>query len=110
MRLSIFSAAASTRPRLGVRQRPVGRVREVLLLDRRADALREAGEAGVLRADVALEVRELAHELRGLVGLRQARGLARGLAAAQHVDELLEPRRPCRPSCPAPATNVIEPS
>ena len=63
--------------RLGRRQRAAGGVRQVLLLDRRAHRLGVAGEPRVLGADVALELGELAHELGGLVGLREPRRLAR---------------------------------
>ena len=82
-------------PRLGLGQRTVGRVRQVLLVDRGADRLGEAGEACVLGPDVTLEVRELAHELGGLVGLRQAGRFMRGLPATLLGDELHEPRRSC---------------
>ena len=61
---------------LRLRQRAAGGVGEVLLLDRPAHGLRIAGEAGVLGADVALELRELPNELGGLVGLGEARSLA----------------------------------
>ena len=62
-----------------------------MLVDRGADGLGVAGGAGVLGADVALEVRELAHELGGLVGLAEASGLAGGVAAAEPLDEPHEP-------------------
>ena len=52
-----------------------------------------AGEPRVLGADDSLELGELAHELRGLVGLREPGGLARVLVAAELPDELDEPRR-----------------
>ena len=64
-----------------------------MLLDRRADRLGIAGEPRILRADVALEVGELAHELGRLVGLREPRRLARGLAAAEPLDEADQPLR-----------------
>ena len=77
-------------PGLGVRQRAVRRVRKVLLLDRRAHALRKPRQARVLRADVPFEVGELADELSSLVGLGQTCGLARGLAAALLPHERLQ--------------------
>ena len=80
-------------PGLGLRDRPVRRVGQVLLLDRRAHALREPREARVLGADVPLEVGELADELRGLVGLGQPSGLARDVAAPLLGDQRLEPSR-----------------
>ena len=70
-----MSAAARTLPGSVVGQRPAGGVGQVLLLDRPADGLGVAGEPRVLGADVALELGELAHELGGLVGLREPRRL-----------------------------------
>ena len=71
----------------------VGRVRQVLLVDRGRDRLRVAGEPRVLGADVTLELRELAHELGRLVGLGQSRRLERRLATAERLDELRKPLR-----------------
>ena len=93
---SILSAAERTRPVSVLRQRRVRGVGQVLLVDRGADRLRVAGEPRVLRADVALELRELAHQLGRLVGLCKPRSLERGLSATERLDELREPR----PSCP----------
>ena len=70
-------------PRLGLRQRAARRVRQVLLLDRGDHRFGIAGQPRVLGPDVPLEIGKLAHELRGLVGLRQARSLQRRLAAAE---------------------------
>ena len=63
-------------PLLRVRQRALGRVRKVLLLDPGAHTLGKAGEPRVLGADVTFQVGELPHELGGLVRLGQSRGLA----------------------------------
>ena len=52
-----------------------------------------AGKPRVLRADDALEFGELAHELRGLVGLREPGHVTRVLVTSQLPDELDEPRR-----------------
>ena len=76
---------------LGRRQRPARRIREVLLLDRGRDPLREARQTRVLAADVALQLGELADELGGLVGLREPRRLARRVAAAERVDQVEQP-------------------
>ena len=70
-------------PGLGLRERRVGRVGQVLLVDRGRDRLGIAGEPCVLAADVTLELGELADELGGLVGLRQPRRLERRLAPAE---------------------------
>ncbi len=78
-------------PRLGLGERATGRIGEVLLVDCGADRLREAGEARVLRADVAFQVGKLADELGCLVGLRKPRSLAGGLACAEEVSEGDEP-------------------
>src|SRR5206468_3807988 len=72
---------------LARRERGARRIREVVLLDRGAHRLGVAGEPRVLRADVALEVGELADELGRLVGLREPRRLARGVPAAEALDE-----------------------
>ena len=79
--------------RLGLRQRPARGIGEVLLGNGRADCVRVAGEPRVLRADLPLEVRELAHELRSLVRFREARGFERRVASPQPVDERDEPLR-----------------
>jgi len=79
--------------RLRLRQRPAGGVRQVLLLDGRADSLGVPRESSVLGADVPLEVGKLAYELRRLVGLRQPRRLECRLAAAELRDEAPEPLR-----------------
>ena len=74
------------------------------------DRLREAGEPRVLGADVALEVGELAHELGGLVGLREPRRLQRGLAAAELARRARAAASVLSANVPAPSKNVIEPS
>jgi hypothetical protein len=51
-------------PRLGLRQRALRGLGQVVLFNRGAHLLRVAREPPVLRADVALEIRELADELR----------------------------------------------
>ena len=109
VRVSTLSAAASTLPASVCGSGPPAAVRQVLLLDRRAHRLGVAGEPRVLGADVALEVRELAHELGGLVGLREPRRLARRVAAAELPDELRAAVGLVR-NVPAPAKNVIAPS
>ena len=75
-------------PGFGLRQRGVGSVGQVLLVDRGADRLGIPGEPRVLAADVALELRELPHQLGRLVRLREPRRLERRLAAAESLDEL----------------------
>ena len=65
-----------------------------------ADRLRVPGELRVFRAHVTLELGKLTHELGRLVGLREPCRLERRLAAAERLDELLEPlclvgERPC---------------
>ena len=59
------------------RVRPLG---QVVLLHRGRDLVGDALAAGVLRGHVALQLGELGHEHRTLVGLRQAGGLRGGLA------------------------------
>ena len=75
------------------RKRGIGRVGQVVLGDRDAHVVGIAGEPRVLGADDSLEFGELAHELRGLVRLREPGGLARVLVAAELPDEVDEPRR-----------------
>ena len=60
-----------------------------MLVDCCADRLGEAGEACVLGADVALQIRKLADELGRLIGLGEPCSLTGGIAAAQRFDENL---------------------
>ncbi len=78
-------------PALGRGQRPAGGIGQVLLLDRSAHRLGVAGQARVLGADPALELRELAYELGGLVGLRQPGRLERRVSPTEPLDQLLQP-------------------
>src|SRR5262249_32290674 len=72
---------------------PAGGMGKVLPLDRLAARFRVAGEPGVLRADVALEVGELADELRRLVGLGEPCRLACRLSPAERSYQPQEPLR-----------------
>jgi hypothetical protein len=67
--------------RFGRRKRASGGIGQVLLGNRGADRLRIAGEPCVLGSDVALELRKLADELGGLIGLGESGGLERRLSA-----------------------------
>ncbi len=78
---------------LRLRERRVGTIRQVVLLDRAAHGLGVAGQPRVLRADDALQLGKLAYELRGLVGFREPRRLAGIVSACQLLDELAEPLR-----------------
>ena len=78
---------------LGTRKRPARSSRQVLLLDRGANRLGVTREARVLGADVALEVRELADELRRLVSLGEPCRLESRVASAETRDEVDEPSR-----------------
>ena len=87
---------------------PPARVGQELLADRARDVVAEALGARVLLADVALELGELLHQRRGLVGLRQPRrGAARRVVAAERLDERHDALRACRPAEPARAWNVM---
>ena len=79
--------------RLRVGQRRLGAVGQVLLLDCPAHRFGPPCQARVLGADVALELRELPHQLRRLVGLRELRRLPSRVAAAELLDERHEPFR-----------------
>ena len=65
----------------------------MLLCDGAADRLGVTAQPRVLGADDALQLGELAHELRGLVRLGQPGGLARVFVSVELPDELDEPRR-----------------
>ena len=101
-----MSAAARTRPASVSGSGPPAESGRYCVVDGSRNGLRKAREARVLRADVALEVGELAHELGSLVGLGEAGCLAGGLPAPERLDERFEPSD-LVPKDPAPATNVI---
>ena len=61
-----------------------------MLTDGGADGLGISRQACVFGTDAALELGELAHELRGLVRLRQARRFERRLSPTEPLDELLQ--------------------
>ncbi len=107
-RLSILSAAARTRPASVWGSGAVGGVGQVLLLDGHADRLGESREPRVLGADVALEVGELADELRGLVGLREPRRLPAMPLRRRGPRRAPSSRSVLSANVPAPATNVID--
>jgi hypothetical protein len=86
---------------LRLRQGAAGRVGQVLLGDRGADGLGEAGQACVLGADVPFEIRKLAYELRRLIGLGEPGCLARRVSTAERLDQRLEAGDLVSVRCPA---------
>ncbi len=90
VRLSIFSATARSRPASvagSTLPAESGRYCSPIAV---ADGRWIRREARVLRADLALEIGELAHELGSLIRLGEPCGLPRHLAAAESLDELDE--------------------
>ena len=109
-RLSTLSAAASTRPASVCGSGAVGRVRQVLLLDRRADRLGDSRPGARTRRRCG--PRDPGTRGRARRPGRPSRAAPpRWTRRRRRAPRRARPAAPsCRRTCPRPAKNVIEPS